>query len=1051
MAKKRKNLIWKILSGIVVLALVVALPASIPPASKQLPPNSAPMLSVIDFPTDGSRWPADTPIPVSLMVTGTAAIQNVELWIDGTLFDTQSAGDDYFYHVWHWMPLTEGEHTLFARATDTNHQRAESNVVHIQAEAASGFLAVVTAQEGDTLPSLAAQNNVPLDQVAASNPTLDPQAPLPVGRQVFIPVSYFPELSPVTSPTPAPIVGPVSPASPGGPAAVTFWGEGVLHLSSLLPEAPGLSASTGVCNVTLTIQDNSTGEDGFYVYSLANSAVSFKRLASLKAHLGTGNLQYMVPDQHGQVQFYVSAFDALGESPSDPVSVNITRPECDPNQGNLKYSGGFLILPDGTSLAYMYASVNGGTWQRLPSDHQFLEPMAGQVDLRPKIQQLLGGAVSGEVDLDVWGWSDGALVHLGKLHLTINFASLAICNLSAGCGGDMASTHWVTDATVGSDQQSTSRSFRWSAQGIDITYGIWQIGSLPFPVEYSVGAPPGLIASGISDAAVDQNSGMAAGTFDIDFASDLKTAASQTYKRSIFHFPGQGGSAFDHFLFTDLASQWNNALNPSFMPAWLPEILYVRVMPMAGGHPASDPSNTVTVSYQRTGPAPTIHISKVPTYKVEIVPDSYTNDVKMSNMLGTKGCSIINGVDHDTYTTWYEQEYQSNYYEQYCYGQDCFDQAALDNAAGASYQSWTKVIGWKACPASKAEKESSTIEDIFNQLGDLFETVWNGLVSAFNAIKGTLVNILADVIPGCGNTCKAVLEIGLNIAITYFTGLPPSLPSYQDLINDGIDYAVQTAINESGVPYCDQDCQNLIADKIKGIADEMGQSGGAQPACFSSNNWVQKYATDGTTNYELQPLCFPPGILTTPVKGSIYQPATLQVRVSRTDGSPQSVPTEQLAVDVHAVNTAYGNGQVLTGELQGAAVAECTNKPTSDWTGVYGFKATEPLEGTAFPEALLSIPPLKAGQSIILPVIFEDPTYWAYYEPYPPRLKEIQKYCPTVDMKWVAIEWELDGFHLTDSGSQITIQAQVHCQDPSTPWFFDSSCSNTDEQQFIAP
>ncbi len=220
-------------------------PASLETAS----PNSAPILSVIDFPTNGSRWPADTPIPISLTVTGKPAIQKVELWIDGSLFDTQTAGDDYYYHVWQWMPLTEGEHAIFARTTDTNHQVAESNVVHIQAEAAAGFVAVVSAQKGDTLPGLAAQNNVPLDQVAASNPTLNPQEPIPAGKQVFIPVSYFPAISPETNPTPAPLVGPVSPASPGGPAALTFWAEGALRRSSGLPEAPGLSATLGVCNV----------------------------------------------------------------------------------------------------------------------------------------------------------------------------------------------------------------------------------------------------------------------------------------------------------------------------------------------------------------------------------------------------------------------------------------------------------------------------------------------------------------------------------------------------------------------------------------------------------------------------------------------------------------------------------------------------------------------------------------------------------------------------------------------------------------------------------
>ena len=53
------------------------------------------------------------------------------------------------------MPLTEGAHAIFARATDENGQTADSNAIHIQATAPVGLIVSQITEGGETLVSLA--------------------------------------------------------------------------------------------------------------------------------------------------------------------------------------------------------------------------------------------------------------------------------------------------------------------------------------------------------------------------------------------------------------------------------------------------------------------------------------------------------------------------------------------------------------------------------------------------------------------------------------------------------------------------------------------------------------------------------------------------------------------------------------------------------------------------------------------------------------------------------------------------------------------------------
>ena len=1044
MAKKSRKLLVAIMSGVILVSIVLTLVVRIPPASQQLPPNSAPVMVAIIHPTDGSGWSADTPIPVAAMAAGQVPVRKLELWVDARLFDTQEFSGEhiYAYHAWSWMPLTQGGHSLYVRAIDANGRTADSNVVNIQAAATAGFLAVKTTSGGETLQSLADQNGLTLDQVSAQNPSIAPLSPISPGTQIFLPLQFAQIPAEVGSPPLPPVIsGPVDPAVIGQPGNTTFLIERALNNSKNLPTPPALAAVVGVCNVTLTIQDNSDPEDGFFVYGLNEGATSFHRLTSLQAHKGTGDLQYTVPNQRGHVEFYVSSYNASGEAKSAPVAVDVTAPQCNPgsgSQGNVKYEGGYLIMPASIQLAYLYASVNGGTWQRIPTDHLFMSPTAGKVDLRSKVQQLLGGASSGEVDLDVWGWSGGVLEHLGQVHVNINFASLAICDLGTDCSGDMGSTHWVNAATVGSDQLKTTRAFRWSAQGIDITYGIWQVSTQPFPAEYSIGAPPGLIISGSSQAYVSE-SGNAGGDFQIDFKSDLQTANMPAQPKRTGFDPLHlwSSNKIESTYIPIFLSQFGKSPFPGLYQAMLPQILYVRVAPMAGGHLVGDPSNTVAVTYTPTGPTPTVHIYKVPTYKVEIVPGSYVNEVHLVQKMGTLGCSIITGVDHDKYIAWFVQEYT-------VLSSSPVFQGDVSSLAEQSYQMWADHINWKICPGIVEEKGDTWYDQILTGL----EGAWDGLASAIEQIKGTLVSALASIIPGCDSTCQEVLMTGLNFAVTYFTGLPPSMPSFKDGVSAGLNYAVQMAISEAGVPYCDDICTGKITEEVQSLASDLASSP-TQPGCGATGTyWVY----EGTQLYHLKPLCIPPGISFIPVEGSAYEHGLLQVKVSRIDGSPQPAPGQLLLVEGTAFNGKYADGHTATETLYGNFYNG--NASHIQYQMIYNA----PLTGTPYPLKTIPIPAMKAGESIVIPVVlnanFHNDTTLA--DAYPARLAAIQALNLTPEEMdsvknngWM--NWYSDFQHLTDSGSLIFINAKMLCQDQSMAWLYTSPCAEPAASAFTVP
>jgi hypothetical protein len=86
---------------------------------------------------------------------------------------------------------------------------------------------------------------------------------------------------------------------------------------------------------------------------------------------------------------------------------------------------------------------------------------------------------------------------------------------------------------------------------------------------------------------------------------------------------------------------------------------------------------------------------------------------------------------------------------------------------------------------------------------DAIGAVVNTVAAIWEEIKGVVVNFVADAIGAlgipCDDTCREGITLGLNVGLAAL-GLPPSLPNFDQLSEQGLDYLVAEAAEQYGVP-----------------------------------------------------------------------------------------------------------------------------------------------------------------------------------------------------------------------------------------------------------
>ncbi|RMD77348.1 hypothetical protein D6810_01220 [Candidatus Dojkabacteria bacterium] len=143
----------------------------------------------------------------------------------------------------------------------------------------------------------------------------------------------------------------------------------------------------------------------------------------------------------------------------------------------------------------------------------------------------------------------------------------------------------------------------------------------------------------------------------------------------------------------------------------------------------------------------------------------------------------------------------------------------------------------------------------------------NYVAENYNSIKTLAINGLAGSLNSlgvpCDSECKALLNAGLSIAQSAI-GLPPSLPNFDQLLNQGIDYmAAKLAeqIDENlGVPFSDVVIEEVTKKALNKVKDEVSKA----------NEDVVKTS----------PLSFKPD------PDYLYNPAILKVKVKNNGSNP---------------------------------------------------------------------------------------------------------------------------------------------------------------------
>ncbi len=1014
----KKRWLYGGLAVLIVLSLVLGTGAftfyrRIPSVTNQLASQDETTVIIVN-PASEDRYPADAAIPITALASSGQPITAMELWVDGSLFAAQSPGADedskFFYKTWRWMPLVPGEHILVVRAINLDGSVGTSNLLRINADEAVGFALLHTVKAGDTWDSLMQSCDTDLEAIAGQNPDLDPAADLPVGEQVQVPCgSMLPAIA-NTGPEITPPLTEQADSSPSSPPGnFEFWLSSLLSPVSALTPAPSLTAGLDGCIVQLLVQDNSTDEQGFEIWR--SGVNGYDRIATLGSNTGASFSYEDTVQQSGQVQYAVSAFDAKGKMVSNVVAVNIPDGACgDPGNPNVSYANGILTVPMDLNVAYLYASLDGGAWQRLPPGDDFFTPDNGEVDLRQYLDPLLAAYPNArQAKLKVWGWSNGALQDLGNLSITFDHTSLTFCNLDDpdyGCTGDVGSTHWVTVGEVPSNALNSSRTFQFSANTPGIPLALVQISTRPFGETFQLEDPYMVDSYAIQ---TEQGDGSIFGKFTVNFSFYQQPNGSDLSGDFILNnsiWPAAEPSPYDENLIEMMKA---NGVG-FFLQEGIPDpVYYIRVVPWDYNKPVGGLSNTVVLTYKvRQEPPPyDIMSGSTPSYELEIT--GYSPEQKVIPAIF--GCVVITAIDEAALRADLEKSYSKNVF---------IDDNIIQMWVNTVIDSYKAALasGDAICPASLPEE---TLADfIWGGLNEIF----NSIVQTLNSIKNGLVNMIAVGLNGlfgpdfCGSGCKAGLMTALNFAITYFTGLPPTLPSLPDLLENGIDYTVSMAISEAGIP-CDPACVAEIRSGVETIIEAMTDEQ-SQPGCNSNAaHWYGKYA-----------LCLPDGLTSEPVPGAAYIPGIVSLQATRTDQGYQMSPDSDYSVLI----TSTARNEAIVGQ------SFWFYGPSWGANGEVRFYYTvpEPMEGSLFQPASVALPDtLATGSQLVIPVTLST-TQTAMtgdgYS-YPPLLTYASAQAQAMEMPDSLLESLLgsvqahSSYYLGRPGYSITIEAVLLCYD----------------------
>lgn len=312
--------------------------------------------------------------------------------------------------------------------------------------------------------------------------------------------------------------------------------------------------------------------------------------------------------------------------------------------------------------------------------------------------------------------------------------------------------------------------------------------------------------------------------------------------------------------------------------------------------------------------------------------------------------------------------------------------------------------GDRICPAVyKGVGEQSWYESFW----DFAKNGVNWVSEAYNDLKSAIVDGLAGLACGGNDECRMAISAGLDIGMVAM-GVPPGLPNFDQLMDQGFDYLASEIAYQAGCP--DAACKELIKQNLRKVLDEQKS---VNPACLGEE---EAHARG------LEPLCLPNNVKAHVDPLGTYRgaEAILEVKRNYNDGSSLMGAPYKLYLN----NWAYNAGPV------GITIRniEPYNK---------SVEITEPLEGPMFESKTIVVPPLKKGESIQIPIVLIPKEYWV------PGHKEAMEGWSTVTYGDSWVNYQYDDWWKLYYGGTLSLGAAI---DGCLENFGESDCIISSDQ-----
>lgn len=373
--------------------------------------------------------------------------------------------------------------------------------------------------------------------------------------------------------------------------------------------------------------------------------------------------------------------------------------------------------------------------------------------------------------------------------------------------------------------------------------------------------------------------------------------------------------------------------------------LYVRVLPLpttGAKAVAGAPSNVIRVYYSGRMPAgpelklpPPVPVRKTPNlYSVKLI-DFTPADFFDPNRWG---CVVVTG------------------YKKTRQGLDLPRYAPPGNEIATPIEK-RFPLGAEICP--EAYRGAGTRIETF---GDFLKWAANGIKDAFdwvagayNDLKATVVNTILEVTQACNiigvagkaaaSTCRTVANAAADAGMLAL-GIPPSMPNFNQVLDEGLDSAVTFAASavasQTGVP-CIGPCKKLLRKSLESAADTM-KSTAYSPGCTGAEEAHQ---------YGREPLCLPNEVITKPAPHSIDVPPIARVEIVR---------NRHLADAGQGECRLYGKID-FRNEFPGDRVSGPTPRTSR-------YVRRQPIRGELYSQPDTTLPVMGFGQRLVMPLMF---------------------------------------------------------------------------------